>query len=56
MPIKDLSKLVREMDSMNMGFMVNLSGFRGIYLEKSLKNYEILFIKIHISMHINISI
>ncbi|PDH39748.1 MAG: amidohydrolase [Rhodothermaeota bacterium MED-G19] len=40
MPIKDLSKLVIEMDSMNMGFMVNLSGFRGIYLEKSLKNIK----------------
>jgi len=38
MPIKDLSKLVEEMDSLNMGFMVNLSGFRGLYLRKSLKN------------------
>ena len=26
------------MDSMNMAYMVNLSGFRGIYLEKSLEN------------------
>ena len=40
MPIKDLSKLVLEMDSMNMGFMVNLSGFRGLYLENSLKNID----------------
>ena len=38
MPLKDLSKLVKEMDSLNMGYMVNLSGFRGIYLEKSLVN------------------
>ena len=40
MPLKDLSKLVEEMDSLNMGFMVNLSGFRGLYLEKSLKNIK----------------
>ena len=38
MPIKDLSKLTREMDSLNMAFMVNLSGFRGLYLKKSLQN------------------
>ncbi|MBV20147.1 MAG: amidohydrolase, partial [Cytophagia bacterium] len=37
MPIKDLSKLVIEMDSLNMAYMVNLSGFRGIYLNKSLQ-------------------
>jgi len=29
---------MEEMDSMNMAYMVNLSGFRGIYLEKSLEN------------------
>ncbi len=40
MPLKDLSKLVDEMDSLNMGYMVNLSGFRGLYLEKSLKNIQ----------------
>ena len=40
MPLKDLSKLVEEMDSLNMGFMVNLSGFRGLYLEQSLKNIK----------------
>jgi len=40
MPIKDLSKLVEEMDSLNMGFMVNLSGFRGLYLEQSFKNIK----------------
>jgi len=40
MPLKDLSKLVEEMESLNMGFMVNLSGFRGLYLEKSLKNIK----------------
>ena len=38
MPLKDLSKLIEEMDSMNMAYMINLSGFRGIYLEKSLEN------------------
>ena len=29
MPLKDLSNLTAEMDSLNMAFMVNLSGFRG---------------------------
>lgn len=38
MPVKNLAKLVAEMDSMNMGFMINLSGFRGLYLRKSLEN------------------
>jgi len=38
MPVKDLSKLVLEMDALNMAFMVNLSGFRGLYLKKSLAN------------------
>ena len=38
MPVKDLSSLTAEMDSLNMAFMVNLSGFRGVYLEQSLKN------------------
>ena len=38
MPVKDLSKLVHEMDALNMAFMVNLSGFRGLYLKKSLVN------------------
>lgn len=40
MPIKDLSKLVTEMDSLNMAFMVNLSGFRGQYLQKCLENIQ----------------
>lgn len=40
MPIKDLSKLVAEMDSLNMAFMINLSGFRGLYLKQSLKNIK----------------
>ena len=40
MPIKDLNKLVTEMDSLNMGFMINLSGYRGLYLKKSLKNIQ----------------
>ena len=40
MPIKDLNKLVVEMDSLNMGFMINLSGFRGLYLRKSLENIK----------------
>lgn len=38
MPIQNLGKLVKEMDSLNMGVMVNLSGFRGKYLEWSLNN------------------
>lgn len=40
MPIKDLNKLVIEMDSLNMGFMINLSGYRGLYLKKSLENIQ----------------
>ena len=40
MPLKDLSKLTAEMDSLNMGFMVNLSGFRGTYLQKCLDNVK----------------
>jgi hypothetical protein len=40
MPLKDLNKLIIEMDRLNMGFMVNLSGFRGLYLQKSLKNIQ----------------
>ncbi|MBS1505553.1 MAG: amidohydrolase family protein [Bacteroidetes bacterium] len=38
MPVQNLGKLVTEMDSLNMGVMVNLSGFRGKYLEWSLDN------------------
>lgn len=38
MPIQDLEDLVAEMDSLNMGVMVNLSGFRGKILEWSLDN------------------
>lgn len=38
MPIQNLDKLVTEMDSLNMAVMVNLSGFRGKYLEWSLDN------------------
>lgn len=40
MPIQDLDKLVVEMDSLNMGVMVNLSGFRGKFLEWSLDNVK----------------
>ena len=40
MPLKDLSKLTAEMDSLNMAFMVNLSGFRGLYLEQCLSNVK----------------
>jgi predicted TIM-barrel fold metal-dependent hydrolase len=54
MPVQDLDKLVAEMDSLNMGVMVNLSGFRGKYLEWSLDNIKnnhhkrlILFININ---------
>ncbi|MCP4458645.1 MAG: amidohydrolase family protein [Cytophagales bacterium] len=38
MPIQNLDKLVVEMDSLNMAVMVNLSGFRGNYLDWSLDN------------------
>src|SRR6185295_14808220 len=38
MPIQNLDKLVSEMDSLNMAVMVNLSGFRGKFLEWSLDN------------------
>lgn len=40
MPIQDLDNLVEEMDSLNMAVMVNLSGFRGKYLEWSLDNVK----------------
>lgn len=40
MPIRDLSDLTAEMDSLNIAFMVNLSGFRGMYLAKCLKNVK----------------
>ena len=40
MPLKNLSKLTAEMDSLNMAFMINLSGFRGLYLQQSLKNVK----------------
>lgn len=38
MPVQNLDKLVAEMDALNMGAMVNLSGFRGKLLEWSLAN------------------
>ncbi|MFT4739908.1 MAG: putative TIM-barrel fold metal-dependent hydrolase [Marivirga sp.] len=38
MPVQDLDKLVTDMDDLNMAVMVNLSGFRGKYLEMSLDN------------------
>jgi uncharacterized protein len=38
MPIQNLEKLVKDMDDLNMSVMVNLSGFRGKYLEWSLDN------------------
>ena len=38
MPVQNLDKLVKEMDELNMKVMVNLSGFRGKYLEWSLEN------------------
>ena len=40
MPIQNLDKLVVEMDALNMGVMVNLSGFRGKLLEWSLANVQ----------------
>lgn len=40
MPIQDLEQLVNEMDELNMAVMVNLSGFRGKYLEWTLENVQ----------------
>lgn len=40
MPVQNLDNLVTEMDSLNMGVMVNLSGFRGKILEWSLDNVK----------------
>ena len=47
MPVKDLDKLVSEMDEINMGFIVNLSGSgfgpqaaKDLYFDKSIKNIE----------------
>jgi predicted TIM-barrel fold metal-dependent hydrolase len=38
MPVQNLDHLVAEMDELNMGVMINLSGFRGKLLEWSLTN------------------
>ncbi len=47
MPVMDLEKLVSEMDEINMGFIVNLSGSgfgpqaaKDLYFDKSIKNIE----------------
>ena len=47
MPLKDLNKLVDEMDELNMGFLINLSGSgfgpqaaKDLYLNKSLENIK----------------
>ena len=47
MPVMDLDKLVAEMDEINMGYIVNLSGSgfgpqsaKDLYFEESLKNVE----------------
>lgn len=40
MPIQNLDGLVDEMDELNMAVMVNLSGFRGKFLEWSLENTD----------------
>jgi predicted TIM-barrel fold metal-dependent hydrolase len=40
MPIQNLDKLVKDMDDLNMSVMVNLSSFRGKYLEWSLDNVD----------------
>jgi predicted TIM-barrel fold metal-dependent hydrolase len=40
MPVQDLDVLISEMDSLNMQVMVNLSGFRGKYLEWTLDNVK----------------
>ena len=38
MPIKDLNNLISDMDSLNMAFMINLSGFGGYYIIKFIDN------------------
>ena len=40
MPVQNLENLVTEMNDLNMGVMVNLSGFRGKPLEWSLENVD----------------
>ena len=47
MPVKDLDKLISEMDEINMGFIINLSGSgfgpqvaKDLYFDKSIKNIE----------------
>ena len=40
MPVNDLTTLTAEMDSINLAFMINLSGFRGLYLQQCLKNVK----------------
>lgn len=40
MPVQDLEKLVKDMDSLHMKVMVNLSGFRGTYLAWALDNVK----------------
>ncbi|HRI78067.1 MAG TPA: amidohydrolase family protein [Cyclobacteriaceae bacterium] len=40
MPVQNLDNLIVEMDSLNMGIMINLSGFRGKILEWSLDNVK----------------
>ena len=40
MPVQNLGNLVAEMNDLNMAVMVNLSGFRGKYLEWSLSNAQ----------------
>ena len=40
MPVQNLDHLVAEMDELNMGVMINLSGFRGKLLEWSLANVK----------------
>ena len=48
MPIKDLSDMVKEMDEMNMGFIINLSGsgigtqaLRNEYFSKSISKFAL---------------
>jgi uncharacterized protein len=40
MPVQNLEELVSDMDELNMAVMVNLSGFRGKFLEWSLDNVK----------------
>src|SRR6188768_1610262 len=40
MPVQNLETIVADMDSLHMGIMINLSGYRGKYLSMALDNVK----------------